>query len=75
MDLSDSGAAPVGLILESPFNNLHDVITHHPFSAPFRWLPFFDDVLVNPVEKSGLNMSTDLRIARYEDGTNFFETF
>lgn len=27
---------PNGLILESPFNNLHDVIYNHPLSYPFR---------------------------------------
>ena len=30
-ELSDAGRAPEGLVLESPFNNLRDVITHHPF--------------------------------------------
>uniref|UniRef100_A0A0M3K415 Lysophosphatidylserine lipase ABHD12 n=1 Tax=Anisakis simplex TaxID=6269 RepID=A0A0M3K415_ANISI len=64
MELSETGGAPFGLILESPFNNLHDVIISHPFAAPFRWLPWFDDIVVHPLENSGLNMSSDLRITR-----------
>ena len=34
-ELSDGGRAPDGLVLESPFNNLRDVITHHPFRSVF----------------------------------------
>lgn len=64
MDLSESGLAPIGLVLESGFNNLRDVIYNHPFVTPFRWLPWFDDVLVKPLLKSGLIMSTDTRIGR-----------
>uniref|UniRef100_A0A0M3IMF4 Lysophosphatidylserine lipase ABHD12 n=1 Tax=Ascaris lumbricoides TaxID=6252 RepID=A0A0M3IMF4_ASCLU len=64
MELCESHMAPDGLILESAFNNLRDVITFHPFAAPFRWLPCFDDILLHPFENSGLNMSSDLRIAR-----------
>ncbi|VDM29691.1 unnamed protein product [Toxocara canis] len=64
MELCESGMAPEGVILEAPFNNLHDAITYHPFSAPFRWLPWFDEILLHPLENSGLNMSSDLRIAR-----------
>uniref|UniRef100_A0A914ZPC5 Serine aminopeptidase S33 domain-containing protein n=1 Tax=Parascaris univalens TaxID=6257 RepID=A0A914ZPC5_PARUN len=64
MELCESGMAPDGLILESPFNNLRDVITFHPLAAPFRWLPCFDYILLHPFENSGLNMSSDLRITR-----------
>lgn len=39
-ELSDKGEAPTALVLEAPFNNLHDVISNHPFSVPFRFLPY-----------------------------------
>lgn len=65
MDLSEtSELTPAGLVLEAPFNNLHDVIMHHPLSTPFRWLPWFNEILVEPLLYSGLNMSSDLRISR-----------
>ncbi|KAH7715362.1 Protein Y97E10AL.2 [Aphelenchoides avenae] len=65
-ELSDAGRAPEGLVLESPFNNLRDVITHHPFSTPFRWLPrwAFDAVFVNPLIRTGLVMSSDQRLVK-----------
>lgn len=31
-DLSLEGNPPDGLVLESAFNNLHDVVLNHPFS-------------------------------------------
>jgi abhydrolase domain-containing protein 12 len=29
-ELSDTGNAPMALVLESAFNNLHDVVSNHP---------------------------------------------
>ena len=63
-ELSDAGTPPKALILESPFNNLSDVVRNHPFSAPFRILPWFDQVIVNPLIRSGLTMNSDHRIQR-----------
>lgn len=63
-ELSETGSPPVGLILESPFNNLLDVVTYHPFATPFRWLPWFNRTVLKPLHRSGLNMSSDYRITK-----------
>ncbi|PAV57541.1 hypothetical protein WR25_04837 [Diploscapter pachys] len=64
-DLSQEGSPPAGLILESPFNNLHDVISHHPFSLPLRWMPdsMFQEIVINPLYSIGLHMDLDKWIA------------
>lgn len=64
-DLSDEGRAPHGLILESPFNNLHDAIMNHPFSLLLRWMPdfVFNTFILNPLRSVGLIMDSDKRIA------------
>uniref|UniRef100_A0A914WQA8 Serine aminopeptidase S33 domain-containing protein n=1 Tax=Plectus sambesii TaxID=2011161 RepID=A0A914WQA8_9BILA len=64
MDVSEQGKPPVGLILESPFNNLRDVVFNHPFTLPFRWMPWFDRIFVHPMQSSGLDMRTDERIVK-----------
>lgn len=64
-ELSDAGSPPAALVLESPFNNLHDVINNHPFSAPFRFLPWFEASVITPLIKSGLVMSSDQHIQRF----------
>ncbi|KAJ1350294.1 hypothetical protein KIN20_006056 [Parelaphostrongylus tenuis] len=64
MDLSIDGRPPLGLILESPFNNLRDVIMNHPFSLTVRWMPetMVRNLIVQPLQKVGLTMETDQRI-------------
>uniref|UniRef100_A0A915PNI9 Serine aminopeptidase S33 domain-containing protein n=1 Tax=Setaria digitata TaxID=48799 RepID=A0A915PNI9_9BILA len=66
MELSENGSTPAGLILESPFNNLHDVVTHHPYALPFRWLPWFEKMVLKPLDRCGLDMSTDYRITKVD---------
>uniref|UniRef100_A0A914HJC1 T-complex protein 1 subunit beta n=1 Tax=Globodera rostochiensis TaxID=31243 RepID=A0A914HJC1_GLORO len=61
-ELSDLGTPPKALVLESPFNNLRDVVRHHPFSFPWRVLPWFDATIVRPLVRSGLRMNSDDRI-------------
>lgn len=65
MEFSEKGSPPAGLILESPFNNLNDVVTHHPYATPFRWLPWFKKMILESLDRSGLDMSTDYRITKY----------
>lgn len=65
MEFSGKGSPPTGLILESPFNNLADVVTYHPYAAPFRWLPWFKVVVLESLDRSGLVMNTDDRITQY----------
>jgi len=63
-ELSDYDKHPKALILESPFNNLKDVIRHHPLSTPFRWLPWFDHIVINSLMRHGLVMKTDVHLQR-----------
>uniref|UniRef100_A0A1I7XLN9 Lysophosphatidylserine lipase ABHD12 n=1 Tax=Heterorhabditis bacteriophora TaxID=37862 RepID=A0A1I7XLN9_HETBA len=64
MDLSCEERAPDGLILEAPFNNLHDVVMHHPFSLPIRWWPeaIIESIILDPLRSVGLIMDSDKRI-------------
>lgn len=64
-ELSDAGTPPKALVLESPFNNLRDVIRNHPFSQFFRFLPWFDHIVINPLIRTGLRMNSEDRIQRY----------
>lgn len=63
-ELSDAGDVPAALILESPFNNLRDVIRGHPLSRPLLVLPWFDKFIVEPLEAYGLKMNSDQHIKR-----------
>jgi hypothetical protein len=54
---------PTALILESPFNNLLEVVRSHPFSAPWRFLPIFDLLYMVPLRAMGIKMCNDVRIA------------
>ncbi|CAD5231737.1 unnamed protein product [Bursaphelenchus xylophilus] len=63
-ELSQEDKNPTALVLESPFNNLRDVINNHPFSAPFRFLPWFDHLVIQPLIESGLIMQSDQRIKK-----------
>ncbi|KAI6213444.1 2-arachidonoylglycerol hydrolase ABHD12 [Aphelenchoides besseyi] len=68
-ELTMSGIPPSALVLEAPFNNLHDVISaslffvlNHPFSVPFRFLPWFESTVIQPLIRSGLVMQSDEHI-------------
>uniref|UniRef100_A0AC35UG10 Lysophosphatidylserine lipase ABHD12 n=1 Tax=Rhabditophanes sp. KR3021 TaxID=114890 RepID=A0AC35UG10_9BILA len=54
--------APQGLILESPFNCLRDVVLSHPFSKPFRWIPYIEYIIVDSLKSSGLVFDSDISI-------------
>lgn len=43
---------PRRLLLEAPFDSLANAIAHHPFSAPFRIIPYFEHFFVEPIESS-----------------------
>ncbi|KAK6055212.1 hypothetical protein COOONC_07283 [Cooperia oncophora] len=64
MDLSVEGIPPHGLVLESPFNNLRDVIMNHLLSIPVRWMPesMVQKILIQPLRDVELKMETDKRI-------------
>lgn len=54
---------PSRLILEAPLDSLANAIANHPFSAPFRIIPYFEYFFVEPIEKSAeLNFDSISRI-------------
>lgn len=54
-ELSASYRPPTSLVLESPFNNLEDVVRGHPFSQPIRMMPLgpyiIDKYVIEPLVK------------------------
>lgn len=54
---------PSKLVLEAPFDSVGNAIAHHPFSAPFRIIPYFEYFFIEPIEKSPeLNFDSISRI-------------
>ncbi|WKY13661.1 hypothetical protein Q1695_004468 [Nippostrongylus brasiliensis] len=55
MDLSIAGIPPHGLVLESPFNNIRDVLFTRWISLPFFWIPrvIFIDVYTRRLNTIG----------------------
>jgi hypothetical protein len=41
---------PHRLVLEAPFNNILDEVRHHPLSFPFRPIPGFEWLFIEPLE-------------------------
>lgn len=62
-DLKERG--PRGVILESPFTNIRDEIRLHPFSRPFRSLPWFDFMISQPMFKNNLRFESDKHIYEF----------
>uniref|UniRef100_A0A8R1TXI2 2-arachidonoylglycerol hydrolase ABHD12 n=2 Tax=Onchocerca TaxID=6281 RepID=A0A8R1TXI2_ONCVO len=62
MELSMKNMPPAGLILEAPFNNLIDLITQSPYSAAWRWTPWFNVFLKQSISRSGLQFNSDKNI-------------
>lgn len=44
--------APRRLVLEAPFDSLASAIANHPFSLPFRLIPYFEHFFVEPIRES-----------------------
>lgn len=44
--------APRRLVLEAPFDSLANAIANHPFSTPFRMIPYFEYFFVEPIKQS-----------------------
>lgn len=44
--------APRRLVLEAPFDSLANAVANHPFSLPFRVIPYFQHFFVEPIQKS-----------------------
>lgn len=61
-DLPDQ-QRPRRLILEAPFDSLANAVANHPFSVPFRVIPYFEYFFVEPIAKSTeLNFDSAERI-------------
>lgn len=69
---------PKGLILEAGFDTIANAIANHPFSAPFRVIPYFEYFFVDPIasnpelnfdsiNKIGLIKPTPIMILHAED--------
>uniref|UniRef100_U5ETP8 Putative monoacylglycerol lipase abhd12 n=1 Tax=Corethrella appendiculata TaxID=1370023 RepID=U5ETP8_9DIPT len=56
---------PKAVVLEAPFNNIRDEITHHPFSILFRNLPWFDYTILTPMYENNLRFESDKHIAEF----------
>ncbi|GFR95529.1 monoacylglycerol lipase ABHD12 [Elysia marginata] len=57
--LCNEGDLPAGIVLESPFNNMQDAATHHPFAKPFRMLPWFDWIFLKSLGDQGIYFKSD----------------
>lgn len=43
---------PSRLVLEAPFDSIANAVANHPFSTPFRFIPYFEYFFVEPIESS-----------------------
>lgn len=61
-ELCQENLCPQGLVLEAPFNNLHDEIRLNPLSQVFHSLPYFDWAFIDPIRDSGNEFKSDSHI-------------
>ncbi|XP_044759670.1 lysophosphatidylserine lipase ABHD12-like isoform X3 [Coccinella septempunctata] len=57
--LKKNNYVPTGIILEAPFNNMHDEVAEFPPTLLFRHLPWFDSCIVDPIIESGFRFQSD----------------
>lgn len=60
--LDAENLTPAGLVLESPFNNMKDEISEHPFSKLFRYLPWFSYTIIEPMQENNFTFASDTHI-------------
>ncbi|CAG5129691.1 unnamed protein product [Candidula unifasciata] len=60
--LCDEGDHPAGIILESPFNNIHEAAQNHPLGLPYRMLPWFEWVFLDGIKEHGIYFRSDENI-------------
>lgn len=61
-ELCRENNCPQGLILEAPFNNLHDEVVLNPLSQIFHHLPYFDWAFIEPLREIGIEFQSDIHI-------------
>ncbi|GLG95799.1 Monoacylglycerol lipase ABHD12 [Gryllus bimaculatus] len=64
-DLAKEGTQVLGLVLESPFNNLRDEVREHPFAALFRHLPWFEMCFLEPIHANKIQFTSDEHITHF----------
>ncbi|KAK9876849.1 hypothetical protein WA026_015084 [Henosepilachna vigintioctopunctata] len=57
--LKKEGFVPTGIILEAPFNNFRDEIGEFPLALLFKYLPWFEACIVNPLTNNGFVFQSD----------------
>ena len=62
--LCEEGEPPTALILESPFNNIHDEIKYHPMSFLWRKMPWFKWFFTGTLNKNDVGFTSDQRIGQ-----------
>lgn len=62
--LCEEGDPPKALILESPFNNIHDEIKYHPMSFLWRKMPWFKWFFTGTLTKNDVGFTSDQRIGQ-----------
>ena len=62
--LCENGEPPTALILESPFNNIHDEIKYHPMSYLWRKMPWFKWFFTGTLTKNDVGFVSDQRIGQ-----------
>ena len=62
--LCETGDPPTALILESPFNNIHDEIKFHPMSYLWRKMPWFKWFFTGTLVKNDVGFVSDQRIGQ-----------
>lgn len=56
---------PKGVILESPFNNIGDEVKYHPLSTPFRQLPWFNYMFIEPMRQNNFRFESDVHVGEF----------
>jgi len=62
--LCEEGDPPTSLILESPFNNIHDEIKYHPMSFLWRKMPWFKWFFTGTLTKNDVGFVSDQKIGQ-----------
>lgn len=62
--LCDEGEPPKALILESPFNSIHDEIKFHPMTFLWRKMPWFKWFFMGTLNKNDVGFVSDQRIGQ-----------
>lgn len=58
-ELCAEGDPPMGVILESPFNNIVDAAHNHPFAYPFKVIPGFMEFITESIKEHDVHLSSD----------------